>query len=90
MQVASGASFEESDESDPFGIEVDPEACAVECDEGEKLFEVQLNTDEKPSQTFWSLQNICTGKLEATVRPRSKYQDGLTSYRDLFCVPDAR
>ena len=53
-----------------------------------KLLTVEILTDDYPSETSWTLTNLCTGELQAKVDPSRKYIEPETLYTDDYCVPD--
>ena len=50
---------------------------------------VDLLTDNYPSETSWSLFNMCTNKEQISVSRMTIYQTANTQYVNTYCVPPA-
>ena len=53
-----------------------------------KLLTVEIRTDNYPSETSWTLTNLCSGELQAKVDQGERYSEPQTLYTDDYCVPD--
>jgi len=82
--IQSGREYDWSDDRVRFGICDENQEIQLQCESDETLFNIQLVTDNYPTETSWMLTKDQSGEI---IAHQNDFLEPLTEYNQQICIP---